>query len=90
MRYVFQIPENKDKLSTDQKKMKLHEMKVTCSEFQSVLKDLAKMGLKVSLRSEKPIDENALISVTNKQREKLKTRSKSQLQKQQVRKKYLN
>jgi len=90
MRYVFQIPENKDELSTDQKNMKLHEMKVTCSEFQSVLKDLSKMGLKVNLRSEKPIELDSIVSVTKNQREKLKTKSKSQQQKQQLRKKYLN
>ena len=90
MRYVFQIPEDKDELSTDQKNMKLHEMKVTCSEFQSVLQDLSKMGLKVNMRSEKPIDLDSIISVTKNQREKLKPKNKSQQQKQQLRKKYLN
>lgn len=90
MRYVFQIPEDKDALSTDQKNMKLHEMKVTCSEFQSVLQDLSKMGLKVNMRSEKPIDLDSIISVTKNQQEKLKTKKKSQQQKQQLRKKYLN
>ncbi len=89
MRYVFQIPENKDELSTDQKNMKLHEMKVTCAEFQSVLQDLSEMGLKVNMRSEKPIDLDSIISVTKNQREKLKTKNKSQQQKQQLRKKYL-
>jgi hypothetical protein len=90
MRYVFQIPENKDELSTDQKLMKLHEMKVTCSEFQSVLNDLGKMGLKVNMRSEKPIELDSIVSVTKNQLEKLKTKNKSQQQKQQLRKKYLN
>lgn len=90
MRYVFQIPENKDELSTDQKNLKLHEMKVTCSEFQSVLKDLSKMGLKVTMRSEKPIELDSIVSITKSEKEKLKTRSKSQLQKQQLRKKYLS
>lgn len=90
MRYVFQIPENKDELSTDQKNMKLHEMKVTCSEFQSVLKDLSKMGLKVNMRSEKPIELDSIVSVTKNQQEKLKTKNKSHQQKQQLRKKYLN
>lgn len=90
MRYVFQIPENKNELSTDQKKMKLHEMKVTCSEFQSVLKDLSKMGLKVNMRSEKPIELASIVSITNKNKEKLKIKSKTQQQKQHLRKKYLN
>lgn len=90
MRYVFQIPENKDELSTDQQNMKLHEMKVTCSEFQSVLKDLSKMGLKVNMRSERPIDLDSIVSITKNEKAKLKTRSKSQQQKQQLRKKYLN
>lgn len=90
MRYVFQIPENKDELNTDQKNMKLHEMKVTCSEFQSVLKDLGKMGLKVNMRSEKPIEMNSIVSITNKEKEKLKVKRKTQQQQQQLRKKYLN
>ncbi len=90
MRYVFQIPENKDELSTDQKNMKLHEMKVTCSEFQTVLKDLSKMGLKVNMRSEKPIELDSIVSITKSEKDKLKTRSKTQQQQKQLRKKYLN
>ncbi|MDY0202103.1 MAG: hypothetical protein WC271_10945 [Bacteroidales bacterium] len=89
MRYVFQIPENKEDLSTDQKNMKLHEMKVTCSEFQSILKDLSKMGLKIEMRSEKPVELSSIVSVTSKHKEKLKTKSKTHHQ-QQLRKKYLN
>jgi hypothetical protein len=90
MRYVFQIPENKNELSTDQKNMKLHEMKVTCSEFQSVLKDLSKMGLKVNMRSEKPSEIDSIVSLSSKAKEKLKTKSTTKQQKQQFRKKYLN
>jgi len=90
IRYIFQIPEYKDELSTDQKNMKLHEMKVTCSEFQSVLKDLAKMGLKLNMKSEKAIELNSIVTITNKHKEKLKTKSKTQQQQQQLRKKYLN
>lgn len=89
MRYVFQIPEKKEDLSTDQMNLKLHEMKVTCSDFQSVLKDLGKMGLKIEMKSEKPIELNSLMSVTGKHKAKLKTKSKAQ-QQQQLRKKYLN
>lgn len=88
MRYVFQIPENKDDLSTDQKKLKLHEMKVTCSEFKSVLNDLSKMGLQIDMQSEKPIEFDSLVSITEKHKAKLKTKSKTQKQ-QQLRKIYL-
>lgn len=89
MRYVFQIPENKKDLSTDQKNMKLHEMGVTCSEFQSVLKNLSKMGLKLKVMSEKPVEFNSIVSVTNKNKEKLNIKSRTHKQ-QQLRKKYLN
>lgn len=89
MRYVFQIPENKEDLSTDQRNLKLDEMKVTCSDFQSVLKDLSMMGLKIEMKNEKPIELDSLVSVTGKHKAKLKSKSKAQ-QKQQLRKKYLN
>lgn len=90
MRYAFQIPENTDELNTDQMNLKLHEMKVTCDEFKSILKDLAKMGLKMNLRTEKPIELNSLISVSASQKETLKSKSQTKQQKQQLRKKYLN
>jgi hypothetical protein len=90
MRYVFQIPENKDELSTDQKNLKLHEMEVTCSEFQSILNDLSMMGLKINMRSERPIELDSIVSITKKEKEKLKSKSKNQDQKSQLRKKYLN
>jgi len=89
MRYVFQIPESIEELSTDQKNLKLHEMQVTCTEFKSILEDLSKMGLKINMRSEKPIELNSIISVPKNQRENLKPKHKSQ-QQQQFRKKYLN
>jgi hypothetical protein len=90
MRYVFQIPEDKEKLTTDDKNLKLHEMKVTCQEFQSVLRDLTGMGLKMNLRSEKPIDFNSIISVSGSHKEKIKIKTRTPQQKQQLRKKYLN
>jgi hypothetical protein len=88
MRYVFQIPEDAKGLSTDQKNLKLHEMKVTCDEFQSVLADLSKMGLKIDLRSEKPIEYESLLSVSTSKKDRLKEKSKKR-QRQQVRNKYL-
>lgn len=88
MRYVFQIPEDPKALSTDEKNLKLHEMKVTCDEFQSVLADLSKMGLKIDLRSEKPIEYDSLLSVSTNKKDGLKEKSK-RCQRQQLRNKYL-
>ncbi len=90
MRYAFKIPEKKDDLSTDQEKVKLHEMKVTCNEFKSVLSDLSKMGLKINLRSEKQIELKSIVSLTDIDKLKTKLKSKSITQQQQLRKKYLN
>jgi len=87
--YVFQIPEKKDELSTDKKNLKLHEMKVTCSEFKTVLSDLAAMGLSINLQSEKPIDLNTIISLTKNQKEKMKSVEKFKQVKQELRKNYL-
>lgn len=89
MRYAFQIPEKKEALSTDQKKMKLHEMEVTCSEFLGVLAELEQLGLKIPLKSDHPINEAALITLNAGQQEKLKSKPKEQKQ-QQLRKKYLD
>lgn len=90
MRYVFQIPENQDVLSVDQKKTKLHEMQVTCDEFKGVLRDLSKMGLKIELRKEKPVDFDSLVTVPLSKQNKLKVKSATKQQKQQLKKKYLN
>lgn len=87
MRYVFQIPEDPQALSTDQKNLKLHEMKVTCDEFRSMLDDLGKMGLQIDLRSERPIEYDSLLSVSPGKKAKLEETKKRG--KQQVRKKYL-
>lgn len=89
MRYVFQIPESQDELTTDQKNLKLHEMQVTCDEFQSVLADLSKMGLDVSLRSERPVELDSLVTVPPARRQKLKARAAARRPAQQVRKRYL-
>jgi hypothetical protein len=88
MRYVFQIPEDPKQLTTDQKNRKLHEMRVTCDEFQSMLEDLSKMGLRIDLRSEKPIEYESLLSVSTNKRDRLKEKSKKR-QSHQVRNKYL-
>jgi hypothetical protein len=87
MRYVFQIPEDRKDLSTDQRDLKLHEMKVTCDEFKSVLHDLSGMGLKIDLKTEKPIEYDSLVSVPTTRRERL-TKSSRKKEKQQSQKKY--
>ena len=89
LRYVFQIPEKEHELSTDQKNLKLHEMQVTCDEFKSVLTDLSKMGLKINLRSERRIEVDSLVSVTESTRGKIKSKEARKEQKQTLRKKYL-
>jgi len=90
MRYIFQIPENEDDLSTDQKDLKLHEMKVTCDEFQNVLSDLAQMGLNIDLKSAKPIELESIVTVPKSQRGKLKTKTERKQETRQLREKYLN
>lgn len=90
MRYAFKIPEKKEDLSTDQENVKLHEMKVTCNEFKSVLSDLSKMGLNINLRSEKQIELKSIVSLTDTDKLKAKLKAKSITQQQQLRKKYLN
>ncbi len=74
IRYVFQIPENPSELATDKQNLKLHEMKVTCDEFKSVLRDLSKIGLQIDLRSERSIGPDSLISVPDGKRHKLKSK----------------
>jgi hypothetical protein len=90
MRYAFKIPENKDNLSTDQQNMKLEEMRITCQDFKEVLKDLSKMGLKINLKSEKPIAFDSIVSITETRVNQLRTMAKSRKQKSQLRKKYLD
>jgi hypothetical protein len=90
MRYIFQIPENEDDLSTDQKNLKLHEMKVTCGEFQNVLSDLAQMGLNINLQSAKPVELESIVTVPKNQRSKLKTKTERKQETRQLREKYLN
>lgn len=90
MRYVFQIPENVADLSTDQQKLKLHEMQVTCSEFNEVLQDLAKMGLKINLRSERTIEYDSIVSVPKAERDKITKQSKAKQAGTKTMKKYLS
>jgi hypothetical protein len=88
IRYVFQIPEGPETLSTDQANLKLHEMKTTCDEFNSVLQDLSRMGLKIDLKSEKPIEHQSLVLVPAGKKDNLKEQAKKR-QGRQIRKKYL-
>jgi hypothetical protein len=90
MRYIFQIPEKQDTLSVDQKKTKLHEMQVTCNEFKGVLRDLSKMGLKIELRKEKPIEVDSLVTVPASKQSKVKIKTATKGQTKQLKKRYLN
>lgn len=94
LKYNFQIPEKKNDLSVDEKKLKLQEMKMTCDDFNSVISDLRKMGLKMKLNSEKPIAESSIMSFTKKTKERLKNstvkKTKTQTKKQIQRKRYLD
>jgi Txe/YoeB family toxin of Txe-Axe toxin-antitoxin module/predicted small metal-binding protein len=90
MRYAFKIPENVDDLDADQKNLKIHEMKVTCSDFKTVLNDLSKMGLKLNLRSEKPADAFALTTLSGDQKGKITEKHGVTHQEKQLRKRYLN
>jgi hypothetical protein len=87
--YVFQIPEKREKLNADEENLKLNEMRITCSEFKEVLSDLSKMGLKLDLRNERPVESNSLVTLTNKQKETLVLKSESKRSAKQLRKKYL-
>jgi hypothetical protein len=90
MKYNFQIPENKKDLSFDEKKLKVQEMKMSCDDFNSVISDLRKMGMKLNLNSEQPISEASLMPFTKKTKERLKgQQSKDEQQQIKLKKKYL-
>lgn len=93
MRYNFQIPENKKHLSVDEKKLKVQEMKMSCDDFNAVIGDLRKMGLKLNLKSEQPISETSLMQFTKKTKERLKEKQSKSTNKQKqvaLKKKYLD
>ena len=89
IKYCFQIPENKEALSENEMKYKLSQMNETCHDFQRVLSDLAKMGLKMELTEAKPTSEKWLLSITEKQKTKLKNQKRKSTTKRET-KKYLN
>lgn len=89
VKYCFQIPESKDTLSENEMKYKLSQMNETCDDFQKVLSNLAKMGLKMKLTDAKPTSEKWLLSITEKQKAKLKTQKRKSTAKNRT-KKYLD
>jgi len=89
IKYSFQIPENKESLNENELKYKLSQMNETCGDFQLVLSDLAKMGLKMELKSAKPTSEKWLLSITEKQKKKLKPQKRKVTRKNEN-KKYLD
>jgi hypothetical protein len=70
--YNFLMPEAKTDLSIEQKQQKLREMEATCREFKHLLRDLAAMGLQLKVNIEKPVSENALITIAEKDRSRMK------------------
>lgn len=93
MKYNFQIPENKEDLSVDEKRLKIQEMKMSCDDFNTVISDLRKMGMKLKLNSEQSISESSLMQFTKKTKERLKEKqSKSAKNQEQVemKKRYLD
>ena len=89
VKYCFQIPETKETLSENEMKYKLSQMDETCDDFQKVLSDLVKMGLKMELTDAKPTSEKWLLSITEKQKTKLKTQKRKSTTKKDN-KKYLD
>jgi hypothetical protein len=88
-RYVFQIPQKKEALSTEEQKMKLHEMKNTCDDFVEVLKDLKSMGVDIKIESDKPIELDSMITLSEALQTKFKARDKRVQRKEQIKKLYL-
>jgi hypothetical protein len=89
-RYVFQIPQKKDALSTEEQKMKLHEMKTTCDDFVEVLNDLKSMGVDIKIESDKPIELDSMVTLSEALQTKFKARDKQAQRKEQIKKLYLN
>jgi hypothetical protein len=89
IKYSFQIPESKESLTENELKYKLSQMDETCGDFQIVLSDLAKMGLKMELKSAKPTSEKWLLTITEKQKLKLKNQKRNTSNKKDA-KKYLD
>lgn len=87
--YNFLIPEHRDDLSMDQKQRKLNEMESTCREFKQVLHDLAQMGLRLDLRSEKPISEQALIQVPAKYQSRITVKKVEKKKEKMVQQRYM-
>jgi hypothetical protein len=88
-RYVFQIPQKKEDLSTDEQKMKLHEMKTTCDDFVLVLNDLKNMGVDIDIKSDKPIESASMITISDAVSNKIKTSQKQAKRLEQIKKLYL-
>jgi hypothetical protein len=88
-RYVFQIPQKKEALSTEEQKMKLHEMKTTCDDFTNVLNDLKNMGVDIEVKSDKPIEPASMVTISEALMSKFKALDKQVQRKEQIKKLYL-
>jgi len=70
LRYVFKSAVPASTMSTDQQKAALHEMHVTCTDFQTVLEELEALGLKMDKIQERPISIEEMVPL-NAQEQKL-------------------
>jgi hypothetical protein len=66
MLYNFLIPENRNKLTHEQKETRLAEMEETCTEFKKMLGHLKSEGLNIDLKTEISSSEKALVQIPPK------------------------
>ncbi len=94
VKYFFQIPEKVDELSVDQKKQRLEEMDISCTQFKGVLADLKEMGLPMKMSTSKDTREETLLSFTKstktKMDKKVPKKSTKEADQSVKRKKYLD
>jgi hypothetical protein len=71
IKYNFLIENNKNYLSDREKKNKLENCRKACGDLKSITKGLRQTGLEMNLKKERPINEDALISLNSKHRLKV-------------------
>lgn len=89
-RYVFEIPQKKEDLTVEEQKLKLHEMKTTCDDFVAIMNDLKQMGVKIDVKSDKPIELSSMITIPESVSTKLKTEKTQIHRKQQIKQLYID
>lgn len=87
--YNFLMPEARGDLSVEQKQQKFHEMETTCREFKQLLQDLVKMGLQLKVNVENPASEDGFITMSEKDRNRIKKETKKTARESRVLRKTL-